>query len=545
MIPTAQRSSKFIKICHSFFFLTTGLYVIAFPPYNFYLSAYCFLVPFGAWVLICNPKPLKLFLHACLIGISAWMLLIIWLRHVSYLGLIGLSCILGLIFAIGIYWIGITLDKASKQNFVFRCLMITGWASGWVVLEWVRSWFLSGFPWLPLAATHWQCPVVLQITSITGAYGVSFYLLVWNGCLLMALTKIIQQQAWKQKKKCLSILVIECIPGLLLTMVILGYGTYRYKLTDTHAQLSSTHTFSVAIVQPAVPPVLKWNSESARSNMEGLINLSTQSLDLKPDIIVWPEAATPLPIKAFKESLSLQYWMEDLVSDLKVPILTGTIMLQPEGWYNGIVYVTPEHGLHTDYYIKQKRVPFGEYLPLKPLLSFLRKLTYFPDDIETTDWCDPLTIPIKDREHRVGCLICYEDIFPALARNQVLKGAEWLYVATNDAWWAQAGAAYQHAAHSVLRAVEVNRPIIRCGNEGWSGWIDARGTIRSVALDPLTHSIYFSGVRSISVALDLIEQPSNSYPYTFYVKWGDWFVILAACIALTAGWVNIKKQKLL
>ena len=92
----------------------------------------------------------------------------------------------------------------------------------------------------------------------------------------------------------------------------------------------------------------------------------------------------------------------------------------------------------------------------------------------------------------VGVLICYEDIFPALARENTLAGADVLAVLTNNAWYGEGGAAYQHAAHSVLRAVENRRPVVRCGNGGWSGWIDEYGNIRDTLRDE-NGTIYFRG----------------------------------------------------
>ena len=123
-------------------------------------------------------------------------------------------------------------------------------------------------------------------------------------------------------------------------------------------------------------------------------------------------------------------------------------------------------------------------------------------------------------------LVADEDLFPQLAVDEVRSGADALVVVTNDAWYGEGAAAYQHAASSVLRAVETRRPVLRCGNAGWSGWIDEFGNIRRVATDE-SGSIYFRGTRLARVTRDQRWVGRNS----FYVEHGDWFVLACACLA--------------
>ena len=124
---------------------------------------------------------------------------------------------------------------------------------------------------------------------------------------------------------------------------------------------------------------------------------------------------------------------------------------------------------------------------------------------------------------QVGSLICYEDSFPQLARISAQAGAQLFFVATNNAWYGEEGGAYQHAAHSVLRAVETRRPVMRAGNAGWSGWIDSYGRIQEV-LEDHRGSIYFKGVGQITV-FQFTEWLHRTSPYT---QWGDWIIAVAA-----------------
>jgi apolipoprotein N-acyltransferase len=129
----------------------------------------------------------------------------------------------------------------------------------------------------------------------------------------------------------------------------------------------------------------------------------------------------------------------------------------------------------------------------------------------------------------IGPLICYEDTFPQLARSSVRTGADLLTVQTNNGWFGEGGAAYQHAAHSVLRAIETRRPVVRVGNGGWSGWIDEYGNVRDVMTDA-NGSIYFRGVHTVAVTRDRRWVGRES----FYVQHGDWFVLACAGFATFA-----------
>jgi apolipoprotein N-acyltransferase len=132
----------------------------------------------------------------------------------------------------------------------------------------------------------------------------------------------------------------------------------------------------------------------------------------------------------------------------------------------------------------------------------------------------------------VGPLICYEDVFPELARNSVLAGSDVLAVLTNNGWFGEGGAAVQHAAHSVLRAVETRRPALRCGNGGWSGWIDEFGAVRSTLTDE-SGRIFFRGTRTVAVTRDARWIGRRS----FYVLHGDWFVLTSVVLVLVAAFL--------
>jgi apolipoprotein N-acyltransferase len=224
--------------------------------------------------------------------------------------------------------------------------------------------------------------------------------------------------------------------------------------------------------------------------------------------------------------------VEELSAFTKAPMLVGADAIERpasgrETYYNAAFVIDPQVGLQTAYYAKRKLVQFGEYVPLRPIFGWIGKFVPVGDDDFTpgTDSA-PLVVPMERGAASFGVLICYEDLFPALARSEVRSGADALAVVTNDAWYGEGAAAFQHAAHSVLRAVETRRPVLRCGNAGWSGWIDEFGTIRTFMKDS-DGSIYFRGVSMAAVTRDQRWVGRNS----FYVDHGDWFVAVSACLA--------------
>ena len=195
-------------------------------------------------------------------------------------------------------------------------------------------------------------------------------------------------------------------------------------------------------------------------------------------------------------------------------------------WYNAAYVVDPQLGVQTAYYAKRRLVQFGEYIPLRPVFGWIGKFTPLGDDFSPGTDASPLLVPLREGSTPFGVLICYEDVFPELGREEVLAGADALVVVTNDAWYGEGAAAYQHAAHSVLLAVETRRPVLRCGNAGWSGWIDEFGNEGMVLRDD-KGSVYFRGTATADVTRDRRWVGRES----FYVVHGDWFVVVCACMA--------------
>ena len=494
---------------------TALLYVVAFPPFNLAEAAYIFAVPLLGYSLV---RPSMVAYGAAVFGSSwlSWIVLIWWLRHVTFFGMLLLTLILGLFTAVWYLAAGKVLPAMLERSLGLRLAGMAGLAGSWVLLEFLRGVLFTGFPWLPLAASQWNRSALLQIISYTGQYGASFVLIFFNlGCVIY-IRHLVQRRAGAEWW--------ERICWEFYTSLFLLLGVVAFMLWPGFFQPDRQQLFRVAIVQPYVNQPEKWDPASAERIMNTLERQTLLLHSLGSDLIVWPESVTPWPIRGDER---MRTWTEDLAARLGQPILMGNMAVEGKFWYNIVCLVSPVLGLIEPYYAKRKLVPFGEYVPLGKWLPFVRKVVPIEGDFAPGKGAPTIPLKVGDRTLRVGALICYEDVFPHLALESVRSGADFLFVATNDAWYGEEGAAHQHAAHSVLRAVETRRPVLRSGNAGWSGWIDEYGNIRQLLVDS-RGSIYFRG----GAVVELSRDSKWALRASFYVRYGDWFLLI--CLAFLA-----------
>ena len=513
-----------------------ALHALSFPPFDLPEAAYVFAVPLLLAGLTGRRYRWEnglLFLT----GWLTWLVLLFWLRNFTrhleffmapFLGWLALLALSGILAVFWWAWAAAalkTMRHVRERALPWRLAALLGLAALWVVLEWVRGILFTGFPWLPLAASQWQRPLLLQVASLTGGAGLSYILMAFNLGLAFYLYIL-----WTRRKApWLKRLCFEFYLALALLFAGIGFG-----LSSSGAgQGNRLEGPRMAFVQPDVGAMEKWSPERMRENLDTLNDLSTYATYLGAELILWPESPTPLPVLG---NASMQAWMEGLSRQLDRPFLIGNVAREgtPEDpqrtWYNAVFTVHPDSGIQAgSYYAKRHLVPFGEYVP--GWIPFVNKVVPVEAEFSAGQSAKPLVFP--EDPHgigQIGVLICYEDIFPRLARENTLAGADWHFVATNNAWYGEEAGAYQHAAHSVLRAVETRRPVVRCGNAGWSGWIDEFGHIRHVMVDE-AGSIYFQGVEAVAFS----RNAWWANRFSPYVRHGDWFVALCALIVLAGA----------
>ena len=509
--------------------LTALLHTVAFPPFDAPEAAWVFAVPALLWVIVRRPSRREFVLIVSGAMFVSWLVLLEWLRHVTIGGMIALSAIMAVFPALWFTAAHWALPRVVDSDMRRRLLVTLGLAGLWVVLEWVRSWFLTGFPWLPLAASQWQRPALLQGAAYGGAWVISFALILFSLGLTAYLRRV---QIWIRERKgrfCPEFYLA------MFTLFVVSFGMYGDAANQERRAL-----LRAGMVQPDIPQTQKWDPAHATEILRVLERFTQVAARHQPDAIFWPEAVMPAPVVGDSR---MQEWVEKLTDSVKAPLVFGAASYEemPPGdgagaardvWRNGVFVAVPGDGLSRFNYAKRHLVPFGEYVPLRRFFPGLAKFVPIGGDFVPGESAGSLLVPVASTTEiiRVAPLVCYEDVFSDLARSAVKAGTDLFFVATNDAWYGERGAAFQHAAHSALRAVETRRPVMRVGNAGWSGWFDEFGRTRAIMLDE-ERSIYYRGATAFAIDRDVRWADRE----TLYVRWGNWFVGVCGAFALLAA----------
>ena len=519
-LPTLWQRKPQLGWALGVFVLTVVLTIVTFPPVNASEFGFVFAVPAILWAH--RAPPFRIFVQTLLgAQVVAWTSLLSWLHHVTWGGLFLLGPFVGIL--IGVWYVAVwwTMPRLRGHQVFVRVLAMLGLAGLWVMLEWLRGIIFGGFPWLPLAASQWQRPFMLQMAAYAGAWSTSFVLVVFNLGTAAFAHRIFFEGVTGLRKRS---------PEFTATLLVLIAGTFPF-IGDTLGP-QRHKLMRVSLVQPYIPQGEKWDAAKAQQTLRTIEKLTFDANDGGvPDVIIWPEASVPWPLK---KDPNMTAWVESVVRHTGKPLLLGAVSVDDpdttnEKWRNGAFIVEPQNGVQYPGYAKRRLVQFGEYIPLRSVFGWLDKVVPIGGDFIPGDSAQPLSLKVGTNTVPVGVLICYEDIFPSLALASTRAGAEVLVVVTNDAWYGEAGAASQHAAHSVLRAVENRRPVIRCGNGGWSGWIDEFGYTRA-NLRNEEGSIYFRGQRTVTVTRDSRWKGRASV----YTENGDWFVGFSGALVALA-----------
>jgi apolipoprotein N-acyltransferase len=396
-------------------------------------------------------------------------------------------------------------------------------AAAWVTWEMIQARLLSGFPWNFLGASQYRMLLLIQISAITGVYGVSF-LVAWSSvALLCAGIRLARgKPAWN----------IELAMPLLAFTVAGAWGMHR---TAT-MRMADTPSLKVALVQPSIPQEVVWDQsyEKKATRFASLMALSEQALTNKPALLVWPEAALPDLLRWSTNQYSGKIIL-DAVSDLarrhRVWMVVGADDMEIKSgtdnepiYYNSSFLMSPEGELMADYR-KRRLVAFGEYVPLSRWFPFLKTFTQVYG--EFTAGNKVVAFHLRDLNVQTSVLICFEDAFPHLTREHVAEDTDFLLNLTNNGWFGESAAQWQHAANAVFRAVENGVALVRCANNGLTCWVDPRGA---------QHEVYFRGSADIYKAgykIANVRLPAGGkWPSTFYRRHGDWFGW--SCVAITA-----------
>ena len=383
----------------------------------------------------------------------------------------------------------------------------------WVALEYVRSFFLSGFPWGLTGYSQFERLHLIQISDMFGVYGVSFLLALSNGVIFFAWLH------WSGRDWGEHPVSGRLARGAVLALFMILAGTWLYgkwQMDSMDARAAVSPSAKVAIVQGNIDQAKKWKRAFRRATTRKYVSLSLQAKAQKPDLVVWPETATPF---YFLHNIRMTEMVLSGVRNTGAYFLIGSpsfVWENEQRIYHNSAYLVRPGGLVSDKYDKVHLVPFGEYIPFKKWLPFLGKMVEHVGDFRPGKAGNTL----KMENNSLGMLICYEIIFPSLSRAMTRNGAGLLVNITNDAWYGRTSAPWQHFSMSVFRAVENKRSLVRSANTGISGFIDPVGRIME------STQLYEDAV--LTRAMPIVRET------TLYTQYGDWFAMLCLLIVLAA-----------
>lgn len=485
---------------------TAFLFKIAYPKPSFSLLMWLALAPFtlavvrlrGFW---------GSFLYSWLTGFAVFAGIYYWifvtcrnggglsvpLAMAAWLGLAALMAIQFAIFGGSCFYL-------KRLQWAFPVLAALGWAA----LEWAHEMLATyalGFPWFTLGYSQWNLPQVLQLASFAGNTGISF---------LVAFTGISVGYAFATPY--LKRGLVQLFLAAAVFLGVYGYGSAVLAHKPQHSLLS----LRAAVLQPNVDQYKKWSPEFEQEILNTITEMGAGLIGKNIMLAVWPESVTPGPVQQ-EPYLSL---MEGVAQASGAWQFAGSNREENGSQYVSAFLFSP-NGTPLSFYDKTHLVPFGEYIPfdrtvrkLLPQVSVLGELGSFVPG----EWNQPL---LQMDQISFGAAICYESVFSRLWKDQAKAGARFFVNITNDAWFFDTDAPYQHLAVAVLRAAELRRPVLRAANTGISAIISPTGEILARA-----------ELNTRAVLQADIPLPLGAYE-SFYTRWGDWFAWVCAAIYFT------------
>ncbi len=515
------------------------IWALAFPNYE--IAALAYIVPGYLLIVVQNKNRSTAFRLGYLCGlvyscISLHWLLYIPVKFAPIVGWLALCAYLALYPAIWSWLVNrlVSNPVMKKSNTIFLFILPLIAAIIWVGLEVVRSRFLTGFPWNLLGVSQFRIVPLIQISSITGVYGVSFLIVWFSTAIAIGFSALIKDPLHKWRTAKLGIAV-----PLLVIVIIYAYSA---RLVIDYYKTPKDEEIKIALIQPSIPQTMIWDRTENSNRFSRLMELCQMALSSKPDILILPEAAIPDLFRYHQETYES---ITRLAKEHKVWLIIGADDAEPSTtdtnsalYYNSSFLISPE-GFIEDRYSKQHLVMFGEYVPLIRWLPFLKHLTPIGDSCFTPGK-GPVEFLIRlDRDSgklylRTSTIICFEDVIPHLVRRHITDNLDFLVNLTNDGWFRESSAQLQHVANAVFRAVENRRPLIRCTNNGLTCWIDSTGAIFDEYFGN-SKDIYGPGFKIIQLPL------RHRDGQTIYTRYGDWFgwSCVVISILLTIGiWGN-------
>jgi apolipoprotein N-acyltransferase len=440
-----------IPYVKSLFALLTGIALpFAFAPCGFYpLAIICPALLLGLW-LTCSPK--QAFWHGLLFGIGFFGVGVSWI-YIS-IHQYGNTNIPLAVFITALFIFILALFPALEGYLLNRFLpnkhyskSCIAFPSLWVLLEWVRSWFFTGFPWLFLGASQTNSPLS-GFAPFIGEYGLTFSVTFLAGLCVFAATA-------NNRKKIIYVGIV------IITIFSLGQACTHIAWTQ-----STGKPIQISLVQGNISQQIKWNRDYLNSTLERYYSLTKAHWDSR--IIIWPEAAIPLLQK------DAQPFLDKLNQEAQqhhATLITGLPIQNGFSYYNGMLALGNDQAV----YYKRHLVPFGEYVPFENLLRGLIGFFDIPMSNFSAGAFQQATFQVNGLN--IGAFICYEVVYPEIILS-ALPQAQILLTLSDDAWFGHSFASAQHLQIGQFMAQATRRYLIFSTNDGITAIVTPHGKIQ-------------------------------------------------------------------
>jgi apolipoprotein N-acyltransferase len=504
-------------------FLSALLLIPAFPKFDLEFLAWVALVPL--FIALKDQNLKSAFGLSFLTGICFLMGIFYWINVINNVTLIHFI-LLGVYFGAYFGLFGLALNFISRRtgmSSVFIAPLV------WVSMEYLRSHAgVLGLPWALLGHSQYLNLPLIQISSFTGVYGVSFLIVMVNAALSEVILS--SQGATQASTRYWPTLVKAAIVPVFLLGATLIYGF------SVISERVDRETISISVIQANIPLNLRMGPELRELNLQKHIGLSKEAAARsQASLIVWPETAVQ---GSLTQNANLLKMISTLAKEAQSHLLIGVSMRQKFGSreskkknrFNSAFLVSPS-GRIVGRYNKIHVLPFGEYLPYKDFIPWPSSYASLAGDVMAGE-----EITLFDLNNvKFGVAMCWESIFPDLFRQFVKNGATFMVNITNEAWFEKTAAPYQFMAMTVFRAVENRVSIARAANTGISGFIDPYGRVIGKVSNG-TQDIFVEGY--LTTAIPISEER------TFYTNHGDVFAYTNLVATFLALGLSLMKARI-
>ncbi|MDD2272058.1 MAG: apolipoprotein N-acyltransferase [Desulfuromonadaceae bacterium] len=485
--------------------ITSGILIaLSFPNAGLSFLAWIALIPLLIAMEASSPK--EAFRVGLTCGISAYAIILYWLNivftHYGHLPwVVSIPVYLLLVLWLALFY--------ALSTFIARMGELSGIKAAftlpvaWVAFDFIRSFLFSGFAWGMLGHSQFRILPLIQIADLAGVYGITLLIVLANTVLHRALRAVSGVGVPYPVKSAAVI--------LLLLIGTLFYGFNRLNEPEN----SNSKPLRVALIQGNISQDVKWSIDFREQTIDTYVRLTREASKDGVDLIVWPESAVPF---FFQDEPLQAERIRNLARETSACILFGSPAHELRNGrstlLNSAFMVSPS-GETIGRADKMHLVPFGEYVPMGNILTFINKLVVGIGDFAPGEHA----VILDTGSTKLGVQVCYEVIFPELARQYVQAGARVLVAITNDAWFGRSSAPYQHLAIATFRAIETRTPLIRAANTGVTAIVDQNGHISTMT------GLFVEAFRTGEI------QPGSGK--SLYLTIGDTPAWL--CVLLTAG----------